>query len=440
MPQKFAICFLVFGLANAFETSFLPIALSQTSSEKQSSKAELSIKPWRRHTIDNTARGADGVRLADANGDGLPDICTGWEEGGEVRVYLNPGKLHSKKLWPRVTVGKVASPEDAVFCDLDNDGALDVVSCCEGKNRTVYVHWAPKSPEEYLKSEKWITKAIPVSQKMTAWMFCVPMQIDNEAGIDLVVGSKNPNGRIGWLQSPKRNPRELGRWKFHLLQEANWIMSLKSVDGNWDGFRDILVSDRKGKSRGVYFLINSTGGKRIEQPKWKKQGIGAFGDEVMFLDFFKNEKSNKKFIATITRNNRTYVWSQPGDETKWTKAVFPSALDIKQGKAIKIGDIDLDGKLDLVQTFNTSFGKNKDSKPGVVWLKFQDGLANLDKSVQFKTFPIVDMKPKKPGKKFDRIELLDLDQDGDLDVLTCEERDNLGVIWYENPIKTNAKK
>ena len=40
------------------------------------------------------------------------------------------------------------------------------------------------------------------------------------------------------------------------------------------------------------------------------------------------------------------------------------------------------------------------------------------------------------GVKFDRLELVDLDADGDLDVLTCEERDNLGVIWYENPTRT----
>ena len=38
------------------------------------------------------------------------------------------------------------------------------------------------------------------------------------------------------------------------------------------------------------------------------------------------------------------------------------------------------------------------------------------------------------GVKYDRVELLDLDDDGDLDVLTCEEADNLGVIWYENPL------
>ena len=27
----------------------------------------------------------------------------------------------------------------------------------------------------------------------------------------------------------------------------------------------------------------------------------------------------------------------------------------------------------------------------------------------------------------------DVDGDGDLDVLCCEERDQLGVFWYENP-------
>ena len=29
----------------------------------------------------------------------------------------------------------------------------------------------------------------------------------------------------------------------------------------------------------------------------------------------------------------------------------------------------------------------------------------------------------------------DWDADGDLDVICCEERANLGVLWYENPTK-----
>ena len=40
--------------------------------------------------------------------------------------------------------------------------------------------------------------------------------------------------------------------------------------------------------------------------------------------------------------------------------------------------------------------------------------------------------------KFDKVELLDIDADGDLDVLICEENfgeksEGLGVVWYENP-------
>ena len=47
--------------------------------------------PWARHVIDASEKGADGVRLADVNGDGLPDIATGWEQSGVVKAYLHPG-------------------------------------------------------------------------------------------------------------------------------------------------------------------------------------------------------------------------------------------------------------------------------------------------------------------------------------------------------------
>src|SRR5687768_13312751 len=83
-------------------------------------------RAWPRHVIDNGSRGADGVRLADINGDGKPDVVTGWEEGGEIRVCLHPGAAKVKEKWPAVTVAKVASPEDAVFADVDGDGSVDV--------------------------------------------------------------------------------------------------------------------------------------------------------------------------------------------------------------------------------------------------------------------------------------------------------------------------
>jgi hypothetical protein len=44
------------------------------------------------------------------------------------------------------------------------------------------------------------------------------------------------------------------------------------------------------------------------------------------------------------------------------------------------------------------------------------------------------------GIKYDFVYLIDIDKDGDLDILTCEENNNsetdagLGVIWYENMV------
>ncbi len=54
------------------------------------SVAVAADSPWPRHTIADSSKGAGGVRLADADGDGLMDIATGWEEGGVVRAYLHP--------------------------------------------------------------------------------------------------------------------------------------------------------------------------------------------------------------------------------------------------------------------------------------------------------------------------------------------------------------
>ncbi|MEZ5391864.1 MAG: hypothetical protein R2724_03075 [Bryobacterales bacterium] len=93
-------------------------------------------QPWVRHAIDSSSRAwrrrrALGRRQRRRI---LLDIATGWEEGGRVRAYLNPGAAKTKQPWPAVTVGDVGSPEDAVFVDLDSDGAWDVVSSTEGSS------------------------------------------------------------------------------------------------------------------------------------------------------------------------------------------------------------------------------------------------------------------------------------------------------------------
>ena len=146
--------------------------------------------------------------------------------------------------------------------------------------------------------------------------------------------------------------------------------------------------------------------------------IGGAGKEVMFADVGDLDGDASPEVVVTTRNEAWLVCERR--DGMWVETVYPNPMGIRAGKAVAIGDIDLDGRSDLVMSFNTQQQKGK---PGVVWVKRgEEGWISSDVS-----------GPE--GRKFDLVELIDLDGDGDLDILTCEEADNLGVIWYENPLR-----
>lgn len=392
----------------------IPLAcLLLTFQAEVAEAAVIDGEPWVRHTIDASSQGADGTRLADANGDGHPDIVTGWEEGGRIRAYLNPGPKNVKDPWPGVTIGAVESPEDAVFVDLDGDGALDVISSCEGDNKTIFVHWAPADADAYLDPDAWTTEVFPASERFQQWMFCLPAQVDGLRGVDLLLGSKNADAAVGWFESPE-NPRDLAAWTWHALQEAGWIMSLLPVDMDGDGDKDVLVSDRRGDRRGVYWLERP----RDDEADWIRHDIGGGNHEVMFITAVPAESgaittvlapvSGKYFLKLHRENGHTDTWVEG-------EVSFPEQTGT--GKAVEVGDIDLDGIDDLVLSC-----ENAEDANGVFWLS---GLEFAE------AHAISGLE----GTKYDLVVLYDMDADGDLDVLTCEERENLGVIWYENPAR-----
>ena len=379
-------------------------------------------RPWTRHTIDNSSRGADGIRLADVNGDKLMDLTTGWEEGGIVRVYLNPGFAKSKQPWPAVTVGKVRSPEDAVFADVDGDGATDVVSCCEGSVMSVFVHWAPADKSQYLNPNAWKTEAIPATNKARRWMYCLPMQLDARRGIDLVAGAKNPNAEVGWLEAPE-SPRDLAAWRWRTIYKAGWIMSLFPVDVDADGDLDIIITDRKGRTRGCKWLENPGPGQ-AQRDMWKVHPVGGVGQEVMFMVPADLNKDRALDVLSAVRGSDLLFFKRTSvSPPAWKTFPIRMPPSTGTGKGVNVADIDLDGQLDIVFSCESSARKS-----GVIWMSYP-------KSVTDREWTAHEISGQAQGIKFDLIQLLDLDNDGDQDVVTCEERDNLGVIWYENPTR-----
>ena len=69
----------------------------------------LAETPWKRHAIETGMLGADGARLIDADGDGLLDVVTGWEQSGTVAVYSRFGPIEAVPVQAAVSEFPVAS-------------------------------------------------------------------------------------------------------------------------------------------------------------------------------------------------------------------------------------------------------------------------------------------------------------------------------------------
>ena len=382
-------------------------------------------KPWPMHVVDDSSNGADGVKLADINGDGLLDIATGWEEGGLTIVYLHPGHQKSKGKWPSVIVGKTPGVEDAVFTDLDQDGFFEVVSCCEGNERTVYIHWPPKNHQQILDSQAWHQQAIPSSVGKTKWMFAWQIQIDDKHGPDLIVGARRPDAEIGWFEIPA-DAHDVENYRWHTISPAGWVMSLWPCDMDSDGDLDIVATDRYGDLSACRWLENPGHGP-AQKELWKSHYMDNREHEVlsMVLDDWDDDGLEDALIA-VKDFKVLFLKRLDSSGKRWENKLIPADFQAGNTRAVAVADINNDGHKDLAIT--TWMAKDLH---GVLWLEApREGESDNWQAHQISGI--------EQGIKYDRIEMLDIDGDGDQDLLTCEEHEGpgsegLGVIWYENP-------
>jgi hypothetical protein len=387
--------------------------------------------PWKRHVIDASSLGADGVRAADVNADGVPDLVTSWEQGGVTRAYLADRDGSGHRTWRTVTVGQSPDAEDALFFDADGDGALDVISSTEGRSRRILVHWAPPLAK-YTQPREWKTATLYADGSQ--WMFAAPIDVDRRAGLDLIVGGKNERASVGWLEAPP-NPRQPGSWKYHRLSDAGWIMSLIVTDMNGDGLQDVLLSDRFGPLAGVRWLENPGPASRTIESRWTTHWIGARDRSVMLIDYadLDGDGINEVVVPYYVKNDfhlSLFKRGGRGNDETWIEHEIRYPSLAGRPKSAAIGDIDGDRKPDLVLSCEQAYA----GKRGIVWLRFRESPF----TPEWDAFDVSGPE----GVKFDLNLLLDVDMDGDLDVINSEENDNakdgkagLGVVWYENPTR-----
>jgi hypothetical protein len=200
-------------------------------------------------------------------------------------------------------------------------------------------------------------------------------------------------------------------------------MSLISADMDGDGDQDIVFSDRKGKASGAHWLENPGFGPN-QTGVWREHPIGGLKQQAMFLHLTDLDKDGLEDVLLAVQP-KEILWIQRLNKggQAWQPKSIPLPESTGIAKAVSAGDIDGNGHLDLVFSCEQAKAPNH----GLMWLS-ADGPPHTG--------------PWSPhaisgsdGIKHDLVALVDLDGDGDLDAITTEETKNLGVIWYENPLK-----
>jgi hypothetical protein len=221
------------------------------------------------------------------------------------------------------------------------------------------------------------------------------------------------------------NPRDPVGWRWHPLRPVGWIMSIYTIDMDGDGDLDILFSDRKGERRGVYWLENP-GRERAGRGPWVEHRVGsadsqAAGD-VMFIDVADADGDGLPDVAAAVKPHGIQIHrrlSRNGREWRTESRLVAEGAS-GTAKSVRLTDLDGDGSNDILYSAE---GTPKGSS-GVIWISARDGTLHDVSGPE--------------GIKYDFLELIDLDGDQDLDVVTTEEQggrngSGLGLVWYENP-------
>lgn len=426
---------------------------------------------WPMHHVDNVMWNHNSLSPADVDKDGHADYAVVHEGMDVVSIVFHPGHAAGlRKPWPKVVIGGGGNVEYAWLDDLDGDGNIDLISAIgytkdNGPPTGVKVFWGPQ-PRHVYSSSAWRDAGyIPATKDRGHLLYLRTFDVNGDGAADIVAGGRTmgthslvgiegkKTAGIIWIRAPrdKTQRRNLEKWEVYDIDpQTKGGHGFIFVDIDRDGDMDIADCNADWNTpddeEAVLWYENPGTGSLEQRKPWRRHVIYQGGEFYSKAQTAAADMDGDGLMDVVVPTDKTIQWFRCTNHrpVTWQRIVIPKPK-ITQWLQRPIGLVDLngDGKLDIVgMLIHDEKGNLPSDKAAVFWMQY-DG--DQPRSDNWKTHVIkrsdgVNTGLKYRGEKWDHARFVDLDGDGDIDILgNCEEHyrmprhiTTIGVVWFEN--------
>jgi hypothetical protein len=387
------------------------------------------------------------------------DYLTNYEWDGFIRIAFHPGlgSLKTVDKWESISIGHLDNAENVAFGDFDGDGNIDVVVCSGeemGAKGGIKFIWGPnaidvKNPSKWIESE-----LIPHTINAGQFHYIKSLDLNGDGVDDILVGGRGAPVKAGirWIEAPSNSAdrRNVSKWMSRMIDaDLESGHGFEIVDLNNDGFKDLVLCnsdwDTRPEDMAVIVYQNPGTGTEAQKQPWPKYVIykGSEFYSKEHVASYDLDGDGFKDVAMQTVDH-IYLFKNPGNlSLPWNLTKINKPDEIRwRGRPIAIGDLNGDGKAEIVGGLIHRDGYLPENLAAIFYLQYS-GTNPFDSTWELKVIKWADGFfgiGKWNGEKWDNIALIDVDIDGDLDIVAnVEEFHTFGfcfmsVVWFENDL------